>query len=51
MIAQADPWNDIRKLDAKKTAARKPERQQHDAESLGARPLAEKTQLGAADAE
>jgi len=50
MIAQADPWDEIRKLDAKKTAARKPERQQYDAKSLP-QPLAEKTRLGAADAE
>jgi Flp pilus assembly protein TadD len=44
MIAQADPWNEIRNLD-KQTASRKSDRQRHLAE----RQQPEPTQLGAAD--
>jgi Flp pilus assembly protein TadD len=50
MIAQADPWNEIRKLDAKKTAATSPQKPAHYARKINAAP-AEKTQLGAADPE
>ncbi len=51
MIAQADPWDEIRKLDAKKTAGKRPEKPQRDAKQLDAAPGPEKTRLGAADLE
>lgn len=51
MIAQADPWNEIRKLDAKKTADVTPHKRQHVAKKLDAAPVPEKTQIGAADLE
>jgi Flp pilus assembly protein TadD len=51
MIAQADPWDEIRKLDAKKTAARHPQNQQRDAKKHDIVPVIAKTQLGAADPE
>jgi Flp pilus assembly protein TadD len=51
MIAQVDPWNQIRKLDATKTAGRKPEHQPRDAKKLDPGPSPEPTRLGAADPE
>lgn len=49
MIAQVDPWDEIRKLDAKKSAARNSERQQHEAKRRTNLP--QQTQVGAADLE
>ena len=43
--------NEIRKLDAKKTADVTPHKRQHLAKKLDAAPLPEKTQVGAADPE
>ena len=51
MIAQADPWNEIRKLDATKTAARHPQNHERDAKKPDIAPVIAKTQLGAADPE
>jgi Flp pilus assembly protein TadD len=47
MIAQADPWNEIRDLDAKKTAARQQSAAQHMAKRRESQPTTvEKTALG-----
>ncbi len=50
MIAQANPWSEISSLDAKKTAAKQPAREQRVARKPDAEPVeADKTQLGAAE--
>jgi Flp pilus assembly protein TadD len=51
MIAQADPWDEIRKLDARKTAARHLQNHERDAKKPDIAPVIAKTQLGAADPE
>jgi Flp pilus assembly protein TadD len=51
MIAQADPWDEIRKLDATKTAARHVKDHESVAKKPDIVPVIAKTQLGAADPE